>query len=108
MVMIEAMVTGTPVIAFREGAANEIVDHGGTGFLVGSTDEMAACVSALDLIDPHTCRATVIERYDVPIVSAAYEAVYERASSSPARGQVIRHPARATSGDGARLATRAP
>ncbi len=33
MVMIEALASGTPVIAFGPGAAPEIVDHGRTGFL---------------------------------------------------------------------------
>ena len=34
MVMVEALACGTPVIAFREGAARELVVDGSTGFLV--------------------------------------------------------------------------
>jgi glycosyltransferase involved in cell wall biosynthesis len=29
--MIEAMACGTPVLAFRQGYASEIIDQGGTG-----------------------------------------------------------------------------
>ena len=47
MVMIEAMACGTPVIAFHEGAAPEIVVDGDTGFLVDDEAEMAAAVHRL-------------------------------------------------------------
>ena len=44
MVMIEAMACGTPVLAFPEGAAPEVVDDGRTGFLC---DDEAAMVEAI-------------------------------------------------------------
>ena len=40
MVMIEAMACGTPVLAFPEGAAPEVVDDGRTGFLCADEDAM--------------------------------------------------------------------
>ena len=40
MVMVEALSAGTPVIAFAEGAAPEIVDDGTTGFLVADEADM--------------------------------------------------------------------
>jgi len=45
LVMIEAMMTGTPVIAFRSGSAPEIVDDGVTGQIVRDTCEMASAIS---------------------------------------------------------------
>jgi glycosyltransferase involved in cell wall biosynthesis len=42
LVVIEAIAYGTPVIAFRQGAVPEIIDHGVTGFAVDSVDE-AVC-----------------------------------------------------------------
>ena len=45
MVMIEALACGTPVIAFDEGAAPEVVVDGVTGFLVDDEAEMAAAVA---------------------------------------------------------------
>ena len=42
MVMIEALACGTPVIAFPEGAARELVIDGKTGFLAGDEREMDA------------------------------------------------------------------
>jgi glycosyltransferase involved in cell wall biosynthesis len=76
MVMIEALACGTPVIAFREGAACELVIDGQTGFLVDDESAMAAAVSRLDTIAAADCRAWVAEHCDVDAVAAAYEQVY--------------------------------
>ncbi|MEA2214711.1 MAG: hypothetical protein QOK19_272 [Solirubrobacteraceae bacterium] len=78
MVMIEALACGTPVIAFPEGAAPEIVEHGASGFLVGDEDEMAAAVGMLDELDAGRCREAVQARYDVDLVGRAYENAYHR------------------------------
>jgi glycosyltransferase involved in cell wall biosynthesis len=75
--MVEALATGTPVIAFSRGAAPEIVIDGENGFLVEDVEEMAAAISRLEEIDPRRCRASVAERFDVDSVCAAYERVYE-------------------------------
>ena len=42
MTMIEALACGTPVIATARGSAPEIVEHGVTGFLGDSDDELLA------------------------------------------------------------------
>jgi glycosyltransferase involved in cell wall biosynthesis len=55
LVAMEAMASGTPVIAFRAGALCEIVDHGRTGFLVDSVQEMADAMSKVCLIDSDEC-----------------------------------------------------
>lgn len=62
MVMIEAMACGTPVIAFPEGAAPEVIEEGRTGFLCDNIDDMAATIPRVDSIDRATCRA-VTENY---------------------------------------------
>jgi glycosyltransferase involved in cell wall biosynthesis len=84
MVMIEALACGTPVIAFPEGAAPEIVDHGSSGFLVRDEDEMAAAVAMLDELDAGRCRASVRERYDADLVASAYEEAYLEVMRAPA------------------------
>jgi glycosyltransferase involved in cell wall biosynthesis len=76
MVITEALACGTPVIAFPEGAAAELVLDGETGFLVDDVPAMAAAVSQLGHIDPLACRAWVSRHCDDDVVAAAYERVY--------------------------------
>ena len=76
MVMVEAMACGTPVIAFPEGAACELVVEGTTGYLVADEQAMASAVSRLSAIAPHDCREWVAEHCDVDVVAAAYERTY--------------------------------
>jgi glycosyltransferase involved in cell wall biosynthesis len=76
MVMVEALACGTPVIAFPEGAARELVLDGQTGFLVKDEGAMAAAVGRLPRIVARDCRAWVAEHCDVDVVAAAYESTY--------------------------------
>ncbi len=59
MVMVEAMACGTPVLAFPEGAAPEVVDHGLTGYLCEDESAMAEAIGHLDDIDRRACRRAV-------------------------------------------------
>ena len=76
MVMVEALACGTPVIAFPEGAAAEIVIDGHNGFHVVDEREMTAAIGTLDTIDPDNCRDSVDSRYDAAIVADRYEQAY--------------------------------
>jgi glycosyltransferase involved in cell wall biosynthesis len=80
MVIVEALAAGTPVLAFAQGAAPEIVEHGVNGFLVEDEQEMAAMVDKAAEIDPEQCRASVY-RFHPNQVAAGYEAAYERAAA---------------------------
>jgi glycosyltransferase involved in cell wall biosynthesis len=88
MVMIEALACGTPVIAFPEGAAREIVIDGENGFHAVDEREMAALAGRLQEIDPERCRRSVASRYDVATVAERYEAVYRWALARPQIGSV--------------------
>jgi glycosyltransferase involved in cell wall biosynthesis len=59
MVMIEALACGTPVLAFPEGAAPEVVDDGRTGFLCHDETDMAENLQRVDSLDRRTCRDAV-------------------------------------------------
>src|SRR5207253_10842480 len=59
LVMIEALACGTPVLAFPEGAAPEVVDDGRTGFLCHDEAQMVDALGHLDSIDRAACRAAV-------------------------------------------------
>lgn len=83
MVIVEALACGTPVIAFPEGAASEIVIDCENGFLVADEQEMADAIHRLDTIDPLACRQSAASRYDVGIVADGYEAVYRSVIGAP-------------------------
>jgi glycosyltransferase involved in cell wall biosynthesis len=59
MVMLEAMACGTPVLAFPEGAAPEVVDDGLTGFLCEDEAAMVMAVGRLEELDRKACRRAV-------------------------------------------------
>ena len=59
LVMLESMACGTPVLAFREGAAPEVVEHGVTGFLCDDENDMAESIDRVDSLNRADCRAAV-------------------------------------------------
>jgi glycosyltransferase involved in cell wall biosynthesis len=79
MVMVEALACGTPVIAFAEGAARELVLEGKTGFLVDDEAAMGAAIGQLPRIAAAACRTWVAEHCDVGVVAHAYERAYREA-----------------------------
>ena len=83
LVMVEALACGTPVIAFPEGSAPEIVRDGETGFVVDDEDAMAAAIGRLGELDPAACRHACEERFGVAAVVRGYERVYRRAVARP-------------------------
>jgi glycosyltransferase involved in cell wall biosynthesis len=88
MVMVEALACGTPVIAFAEGAACELVVDGKTGFLVNDERAMADAIGRLPRIAPRACRAWVAEHCDVAVVAAAYAGAYRTVSRQAAERAV--------------------
>jgi glycosyltransferase involved in cell wall biosynthesis len=77
--MIEAMMCGTPVIAFPRGSVPEIVDHGVTGFLVSSVEEMARAIPAARTLDRRRVRQRALERWSAMRMARDYLAVYRSA-----------------------------
>jgi glycosyltransferase involved in cell wall biosynthesis len=77
LVMIESMLCGTPVIAFRRGSATELVEDGVTGYLVDSEAEMAEVLAGkVAQIDRRACRARAAELYSTEVMVDGYEALY--------------------------------
>jgi len=79
LAMVEAMVSGTPVIASPRGAAPEIVESGVTGFLAEDADEMVAAFERLKDIDLARCAEVAAKRFGPATMADGYESVYERA-----------------------------
>lgn len=80
LVLIEAMLSGCPVVAFRRGSVPELVEPGVTGFIVDSMEEMAATIAPggpIESIDRHGCRARAVQRFSQARMVAGHERLYE-------------------------------
>jgi glycosyltransferase involved in cell wall biosynthesis len=78
LVAMEAMACGTPVVAMYRGAFPEIVDHGGTGFVVYGVEEMVAALESVAEIDSAACRKRVEESFCAKRMADEYEDLYRR------------------------------
>ena len=78
LAVAEAMACGTPIITTRYGSMPEIVEHGKTGFLCESVEEMVLAVRQVPEIDRAYCRQCVERRFTARIMADAYEEVYRR------------------------------
>jgi glycosyltransferase involved in cell wall biosynthesis len=87
LVLIEAMLSGCPVVAFPRGSVPELVEQGVTGFVAHDLEEMTALIrpgGAVDRFDRAECRRRAVERFSRARMAADYEAAYERAVSDGA------------------------
>ncbi|GCE18226.1 glycosyltransferase [Dictyobacter kobayashii] len=77
---VEAMATGTPVIAFRRGATPEVIEDGKTGFLVppGDCVQAALTVQQLSSLSREYCRAYAEANFSLQRMLDAHEKVYLR------------------------------
>ncbi|MBD2102778.1 glycosyltransferase family 4 protein [Leptolyngbya sp. FACHB-261] len=78
LVMIESMVTGTPVIAMNLGSTAEVVVHGKTGFLCNSLEEAIAAIDRVPELDRRACREHVLAKFSVQRMTDGYEAIYQK------------------------------
>jgi glycosyltransferase involved in cell wall biosynthesis len=79
LTMVEAMATGTPVIAYRAGSVPEVIRHGVTGFICSTLSEMVAAVAKIGQIDRRECRRWVEERFSAAAMTDGYEQAYAAA-----------------------------
>jgi glycosyltransferase involved in cell wall biosynthesis len=73
------MACGTPVIAFNEGSVPEIIEHGKTGFVVNSIDDMIEALEHIDDIEPSECRRHVQNKFSIIKMASKYSALYQQA-----------------------------
>ena len=83
LTLIEAAACGCPVVAFRQGAIPEIVQHGLSGFVVDNVAQMVEAVQKIDTIDRALCRAHVLRNFSAKRMADGYEAIYKRLVQAP-------------------------
>jgi len=78
MVMIEALSSGTPVVATPRGAAPEIVDDAVTGYLRAGEEGLASALLRVGELDRAACRKAAVGRFSLEPMVDAHVALFER------------------------------
>jgi glycosyltransferase involved in cell wall biosynthesis len=76
--VVEAMVCGTPVVAYRRGSMAEIIDEGLTGYLAHDVSSSARAVLAAERLDRGAVRARAAARFGSDRMIDEYLRTYEQ------------------------------
>jgi glycosyltransferase involved in cell wall biosynthesis len=82
LVMIEAMSTGTPIIAWRSGSVPEVIDEGVTGFIVDSIEAAVGAVGTVRRLNRLVVRQRFEARFTSTHMAKRYLEVYEQLLSA--------------------------
>lgn len=82
MVMIEAMASGTPVLATPRGSVPEVVESGVTGLVSDDHERLADAAADARRFDRAACRAHVERRFSADAMADGYERLIARAVAS--------------------------
>lgn len=85
LVMIESMACGTPVFALRDGSVPEVIDHGITGYVANSVDEMIEALRLYKSYDRSEVRRVAERRYSVQRMTEDHLQLYAELAGLPQR-----------------------
>jgi len=75
--VVEAMMCGTPVIAFSRGSMPELIVDGTTGYLVNDIAEAVSAVKKLKHVDHYACREHACRNFSLDRMIDEYVSAYE-------------------------------
>lgn len=81
LTMVEAMATGTPVVALREGSVTEIVKNGISGYVADSTKDMIELIPQIVKIDRRKTRDYALNYFNSKLMTDLYERIYQQVLS---------------------------
>jgi CelD/BcsL family acetyltransferase involved in cellulose biosynthesis/glycosyltransferase involved in cell wall biosynthesis len=88
LVTMEALASGTPVVAFGNGNLAHLIQHGRTGFLVHNRDEMVSAIRVIRNLRADECRPDAERRFGHRGMCSRYLRLY---SSLAERGGHLAH-----------------
>lgn len=74
----EAMLCGTPVIAFNKGSMPELIEHGKTGFLVENVEEAVAAVAKISKLKRMDCHKWAKRKFSKEKMVEDYLSLYQQ------------------------------
>lgn len=89
-VVVEALASGTPVVALARGALPELVDHGRTGFLTDDEAGLTEALTRLGDLDRAECRRAWSARFTPEHMAQGYRAAYATVLRCAGPGSVSR------------------
>jgi glycosyltransferase involved in cell wall biosynthesis len=97
--MIEAMLSGVPVIGLARGSVPEVIENGVTGVCCASVTEMVGAARGAEaMFDRSRVRAAAQQRWSASRMADEYLSLYRAVAPGVARG-AVRAVAAATAGD---------
>lgn len=84
LILIEALLSGCPVVAFGRGSVPELVEQGVTGFVAASESDMVELIrpgGPVETLDRRRIREIAARRFDRSRMVAEYERVYHAAAA---------------------------
>ncbi len=75
-VILEAQACGTPVVAYNNGANNELIINNKTGFVVKNLNEAITAVNKITIINRPDCRQNMETNFTVEKMTDNYEKIY--------------------------------
>ena len=74
----EAMMCGTPVIAFDRGSMKELIINRKTGFIVHTVEEAIAAVGKIKNISRPQCRQHAMDKFSSEVMAGHYLQLYNK------------------------------
>lgn len=85
IVMAEALACGTPVLGLRRGSVPEVVEHGVSGFIADTADQLVEAVAKIGMLDRRACRRRAETHYSADVTVDSYLAAYRAAIAATGR-----------------------
>jgi glycosyltransferase involved in cell wall biosynthesis len=79
--VVETLALGTPAVGLSRGCLPELVEHGRTGWLTTSPEDLPALVGAAGRINPQECQEEAARRFAPAVMAARYADLYEQVIS---------------------------